>query len=131
MMNDELKTKLGSNFIVHRSSFIVFSFHALLLIAYLAALTLFRPAFPSSESIAVGKSRELASRIRQLLGSERYGDALAPTLEIVRINPANQVYIRQLADIYDHLGRPREAAQAWERFVEHSPTPVEACPAIG
>jgi tetratricopeptide (TPR) repeat protein len=105
--------------------------HALLLIAYVAALSVFRPAFPSSEAIAVARSRELAARIRLLLGGGRYEDALAPTQEIVRINPANQVYIRQLAGIYDHIGRPADAAAAWEQFVDHSPTPVEACPAIG
>jgi tetratricopeptide (TPR) repeat protein len=105
--------------------------HALLLIAYVAALTVFRPALPSSEAIAVARSRELAARIRILMGSERYDQALAPTVEIVRINPANQVYMRQLADIYDHIGRPAAAAAAWEQFVNHSPTPEEACPAIG
>lgn len=105
--------------------------HALLLVAYVVALTVFRPAFPSPEAVAVARSRELATRIRLLVGNNRFGDALAPTLEIVRLNPANQVYIRQLADIYDEIGRPREAAEAWEQFVDRSPTPVEACPAIG
>lgn len=105
--------------------------HGLLLVAYVAALTLFRPSFPSPEAVAVARSRELATRIRLLVGNERHGEALAPTLEIVRLNPANQFYIKQLADIYDRIGRPADAAEAWEEFVDRSPTPVEACPAIG
>jgi tetratricopeptide (TPR) repeat protein len=62
--------------------------------------------------------------------AERYRDALAPTEALVARYPTQHVYLRRLATIYQHLGRPRDEATAWHRFIDVSPTPWEACPAI-
>ena len=45
--------------------------------------------------------------------------------------PVQQVYAERLARIYGKLNRAADEAAAWERFIDVSPTPVDACPAIG
>jgi len=45
--------------------------------------------------------------------------------------PENHIYLGRLADIYDHTGRYDEEAKYWEKFMDHAPTPIEACPQIG
>ena len=62
--------------------------------------------------------------------AERYSDALAPTEALVARYPTQHVYLRRLATIYQHLGRRRDEAAAWHRFIDVSPTPWEACPAV-
>ena len=62
--------------------------------------------------------------------AERYRDALAPTEALVARYPTQHVYLRRLATIYQHLGRRRDEAAAWHRFIDVSPTPWEACPAV-
>lgn len=64
----------------------------------------------------------------------RYGNwtkALPLTLKLHEAYPESHIYIGQLAEIYDHLGRYREEAAMWEDFLERSPRPVEGCPQIG
>ena len=60
----------------------------------------------------------------------RYADALAPTLALSNTFPSSHVYAEQLAVIYHHLDRPKDEAEAWERFIRTSPSPFEACPQI-
>jgi tetratricopeptide (TPR) repeat protein len=62
--------------------------------------------------------------------SGRYQEALKPTLELTRALPNQHVYAQRLARIYHHLKRCGDEAAAWERVVELSPTPVDACPAL-
>jgi tetratricopeptide (TPR) repeat protein len=61
----------------------------------------------------------------------RYAEALAPTTRLVERFPNQHVYLERLARIFEKLNRPADEAAAWERFIEWSPTPVDACPAIG
>src|SRR5581483_2675242 len=48
-----------------------------------------------------------------------------------RSNPESHIYIAQLAEIYDHLGRYAEESAMWEQFLDHAPMPIEGCPQIG
>ena len=61
----------------------------------------------------------------------RFVDALEPTLRLMERFPSQHVYVGRLARIYEKLDRPADEAAAWERFVELSPTPVDACPGLG
>jgi tetratricopeptide (TPR) repeat protein len=45
--------------------------------------------------------------------------------------PDNHIYVQQLAEAYGHLGRFREEAEMWERFLDIAPLPAEGCPQIG
>ena len=68
---------------------------------------------------------------REAFSNARWEEALAPTLALVERFPSQQVYSDRLARIYYGLGRPADEAAAWEQFVEVSPTPEDACPAMG
>jgi tetratricopeptide (TPR) repeat protein len=70
----------------------------------------------------------VASRERYYAGDD--GAALAPTEALVARFPGQHVYLERLAFIYQHLGRHREEAATWQRFMERSPTPWDACPAL-
>lgn len=64
----------------------------------------------------------------------RYGKwdrALPLTLKLHDAYPESHIYIGQLAEIYDHLGRYRDEAGMWEEFIERAPRPIEGCPQIG
>ena len=88
------------------------------------------PSPPDSTELA-DDVRELAEQSRALFQAGRYEEALAPALTLHGAHPANLVYLRDLAMIYKALGRSRDEADAWERFVAASPTPQEACPHLG
>jgi len=77
------------------------------------------------------KARELQEESAVM---QRYGNwtkALPLTLKLHEAYPESHIYIGQLADIYDHLGRFREEAEMWEAFLERAPRPIEGCPQIG
>lgn len=67
----------------------------------------------------------------ETFGAGRYADALEPTSRLVERFPNQHVYRQRLAQIFEHLNRPADEAAAWEHVVEVSPTPIDACPAIG
>ncbi|MBZ5571568.1 MAG: tetratricopeptide repeat protein [Acidobacteriia bacterium] len=77
------------------------------------------------------ESQRLSDLSKSLLGQNKYQEALDPTLTLYRAYPENHIYIGRLAEIYDHLGRYDEEAAYWEKYMDHAPTPVEACPQIG
>jgi len=74
--------------------------------------------------------QELVARGKELIAAGRLEEALDPSLQLHKAYPENQIYIKQLADIYDSLGRFTEAAPMWEHYLEYSPTPIEGCPQI-
>ena len=77
------------------------------------------------------ESQRLTNESKSLIGQGKYQDALAPTLTLYKAYPENHIYIGHLAEIYDHLGRFDEEAKYWEKYLDHAPTPVEACPQVG
>jgi tetratricopeptide (TPR) repeat protein len=99
---------------------------------FLLYWTTFMPktSVPRTAEIMPGNIETLVAASTEHYQAERYRDALAPTEALVARYPAQHVYLRRLATIYQHLGRPREEAATWQRFIDVSPTPWEACPAV-
>ncbi len=90
--------------------------------------------FPSADVAALAADAEAEALMvasREAFGTGRWEDALAPTRALVKRFPAQQIYSDRLARIYNGLGRSADEAAAWEQFIRTSPTPVDACPAIG
>jgi len=59
-------------------------------------------------------------------------DKILPLLEPLRVSsPDNPIYLSMAAQTYQQLGRAREEAQTWERYIRVAPFPADACPALG
>ena len=105
------------------------------LLAAGALLALFsRALFPGAAAVTVAadvEAEEWMVASREAFSNTRWEDALAPTRALVERFPSQQVYSDRLARIYYGLGRSADEAAAWEQFVKTSPTPEDACPAIG
>lgn len=103
-----------------------------LLVAYLALFSRFRIVGRSDKiTLTQQQSQELAEQSKSYMDQSRYADALNPTLTLSKAYPENHIYLGRLAGIYDHLGRYEEEATYWERYMDHAPAPIEACPQIG
>lgn len=68
---------------------------------------------------------------REAFDARNWQAALAPTATLVERFPNQQVFAERLARIYNGLDEPADEAAAWERFLRVSPTPEDACPAVG
>ncbi|HEY1242693.1 MAG TPA: tetratricopeptide repeat protein [Bryobacteraceae bacterium] len=77
------------------------------------------------------KSRELQDEAAVMRRYGKWARALPPTMKLHNAYPESHIYIGQLAEIYDHLGKFREEAAMWEQFLLHAPRPIEGCPQIG
>lgn len=89
------------------------------------------PVHSQMDSTAVEKSREMLANSRTLLREGKYEDALAVTRQLYDAYPENHIYIEQIAGILGRLNRFEEESQFWEKFFEHSPRPIDACPQLG
>jgi tetratricopeptide (TPR) repeat protein len=87
-------------------------------------------AVPSGAGVSVDEIRRLTEEADGLYRAGRYDAALAPLTELARRTPNNHIVIEHLATTYTHLERSREAAEAWEQYLQVSPTPKDACPAL-
>jgi len=67
---------------------------------------------------------------RALFDAKRFDEALAPTERLARQLSTQAIYHERHALILRELSRPADEAQAWERMMAASPTPVDACPMI-
>lgn len=67
---------------------------------------------------------------RAWFDARRFADALPPTERLAHQLSTQAVYQERLARILHELKRPADEAQAWERMMAASPTPVDACPMI-
>ena len=77
------------------------------------------------------ESRKLQEACAALIRSEKWHEALEPTLELHAAYPESHIYIGQLAQIYDHLKKYKEESAMWEEFLVRAPRPIEGCPQIG
>ena len=101
------------------------------LAAFLFVLFRVHVPSPAGEPLDPARAAHLFERSRADLLAGKWDKALGPLLELSQSAPENSIYLRDLADIYGHLARHREAAATWEQYLDRSPTPVEACPGIG
>lgn len=93
---------------------------------------LYRMPVPGAKSgLDPEKSRELQDQAAVMRRYGKWDRAVTPTMKLHNAYPENSIYIGQLAEIYDHLGRYREEAAMWEQFLVHAPRPIEGCPQIG
>lgn len=81
--------------------------------------------------LSVAESQKLLDDSRTLLRGGRLAEALALTVRLQEVYPESHIYLYQRATLETRLGHPAAAAAAWEKYLEVSPTPLEACPAIG
>jgi tetratricopeptide (TPR) repeat protein len=68
---------------------------------------------------------------RALIREGRLREALEITRRLHRAFPGSHIHLYQIATLEEQLGEPLAAAQAWEQYLDESPTPLEACPAVG
>jgi tetratricopeptide (TPR) repeat protein len=106
-------------------------FLALTYLGLVSRYRFFGPRGEEKTTLAPHESQRLADQSKSLVDQGRYADALKPTLILHKAYPQNHIYLGRLADIYDHLGRYDEEARYWEKFMDHAPMPIEACPQIG
>jgi len=66
-----------------------------------------------------------------LIRAGKFQQALEPALKLTAAEPGNHAYLRNLAQVYNGLGRFADEARTWELFEESAPVPIEACPQIG
>ena len=94
---------------------------------------LFRLPFPGAAEADqdAEKSRELQDESAVMRRYGKWQRALKPSLKLHAAYPDNHIFIGQLAEIYDHLGRFQEEAAMWEQFLLHAPRPIEGCPQVG
>jgi tetratricopeptide (TPR) repeat protein len=105
-----------------------------LTLTYLGLVSRYRFfGLPGEERITLAQqeSQRLADQSKSLVHQGRYAEALKPTLTLYKAYPDNYIYLGRLADIYDLLGRYDEEARYWEKFMDHAPMPIAACPQIG
>jgi tetratricopeptide (TPR) repeat protein len=111
----------------------VLSTTAVRLVGGLIVLAVYTAVLHPARSAASGDgaaAEQWLAASRDAFESGRYADALQPTLALTEAFSNQQVYAQRLALIYQQLGRRAEEAAVWERVVNISPTPVEACPAL-
>jgi tetratricopeptide (TPR) repeat protein len=85
----------------------------------------------SANGLTVAATRDLVDQSKDLLQEKKYDQALPKMLRLHRAFPENHIYIEDLANIYQALGRYGEEAQMWEQYMLYAPVPVEGCPQIG
>ena len=98
---------------------------ALVLVTYAWALTSSSAMSPAADRPDATLEQWLALS-NDAYNAGRYGDALEPTSRLVARFPTQQVYVLRLARIFGHLNRAADEAATWERFVDVSPTPIDA-----
>jgi tetratricopeptide (TPR) repeat protein len=75
--------------------------------------------------------RTFDARSLRAVEAEQWDDALALTLELVARTAERPEYLARLASIYNHMHRAADETATWERFMDVSPSPQVACPALG
>jgi tetratricopeptide (TPR) repeat protein len=88
-------------------------------------------ATPPETTLSVESAAALAADVDRLVRSDRLVDAIPGLEALLAQNEANDYYLLLLARAYGAAKRPADAVPLWERFIERSPVPLEACPDIG
>jgi tetratricopeptide (TPR) repeat protein len=104
---------------------------AFLAVVYVALVYRSRSLQGDRITLTQTESRKLEDESKALLDEKRWDDALKPTLTLSKAYPENHIYLGRLGEIYDHLGKYDEEARTWEKYMDHAPMPIEACPQIG
>ncbi len=73
----------------------------------------------------------LLVRSRETFAAGQFAESLEPTGQLVARFPGQHVFLARLAQTHGKLGQFADEAATWERFMDRSPLPAEACPSIG
>ncbi len=76
------------------------------------------------------ESSKLNVEAKADISDAKYQEALKPLLRLNRAYPDNHIYLEELAETYGHLNQPTDEAHYWEKYIDHSPTPLVGCPAL-
>lgn len=88
-------------------------------------------ATPPETRLSVEAAAALAAEVDGLVRTDRLVDAIPGLQALLAQNETNDYYLLLLARAYGVAERPADAVSLWERFIERSPVPLEACPEIG
>ena len=80
---------------------------------------------------ASAEERDLDVSAIRAVDTEQWESALQLTLSLIDGYSAKAPYLARLALVYNRLHRPVDEVATWERFMEVSPRPGQACPMIG
>lgn len=101
---------------------------ATVLAAYYWVLA-FQPFAPEAGAADAALDHDIRES-RALFDARQFAEALAPTERLATQLSTQAIYHERHALILRELKRPADEAQAWERMMASSPTPVDACPMI-
>jgi tetratricopeptide (TPR) repeat protein len=104
---------------------------AVLILGLFYGALFYVPKTTKKPELAPAESQSLLNLSKDLLKDRKYQEALVPAQKLYEAYPDNHIYIEQMADIYDQLHRYKEEAEFWERYRQHAPLPITACPEIG
>lgn len=112
-------------------AFVLFLFVDTLMNPYIPRLGSVSASANQDGRLTLEESRALLDQSRKLVLAGKDEQALVPALKLYSVYPENYLYSRLLAEIYHRLGRYKEEAGSWEKFMQYAPLPVDACPDVG
>lgn len=77
------------------------------------------------------QAREILDESRLKIREKNYEEAMDLTQRLNKSFPQNHIYLEQLATIHHYLGQFKEEAECWGKYMQYSPTPLDACPQYG
>jgi len=91
---------------------------------------LYRMPMPQvgAKEVSENELRELREDLAIATRLGKWPRALRASQKLHEAYPGEPIYLASRGLIYGNLGRYREAAEIWSEYLDHSPTPVEACP---
>jgi tetratricopeptide (TPR) repeat protein len=87
-------------------------------------------SFPP-ETISEERAGVLWDNTHEIQRANKPVEALRTLEKLLRAYPENPIYIGKEAELFGALGDRRRETQAWELYLKSSPTPGDACPALG
>jgi tetratricopeptide (TPR) repeat protein len=110
---------------------VLFLFVDMLMNPYIPRLGTVSASANKEGRLTLEESRALLDQSRKLVHAGKDEEALVPALKLYSVYPENYLYSKTLAEIYQRLGRFKEEAEYWEKFLQYAPLPLEGCPDIG
>jgi tetratricopeptide (TPR) repeat protein len=114
------------------STYLAIALPVVLAIVYVGVvLKPFHHASVPAVQITTADSAELWDRCNSLYRQGKYQDVLVDLSKLLEAYPGNHMYLEMAAQVYDQLGDYQREAEYWEKYFDHAPNPVTACPQIG
>jgi tetratricopeptide (TPR) repeat protein len=104
---------------------------AILLLFYWAIYVSPNMVNGDTEILNPGQAREILDESRVKIREKKYEEALKLTHRLHKAFPQNHIYLEQLALVNHYLARYLDEAECWNKYMQYSPTPLDACPQYG